>query len=137
MPGPPPKRSENRRRRNKPRQPIESGEAAEEFAPPTAKKTWAPAVRQWYEALAKSGQSTYYEPSDWATAYLIAENMNRDFQGGGISGSSMGAYLRAMSSLLVLEGDRRRVQVELQRGKAEADDSHLPNLDDYRKRAGG
>jgi hypothetical protein len=88
-------------------------------------------ARNWYDSLALSGQSRFYEPSDWALAYLLAESISMDFsqqvvgfteKDGAIfgviplKGASLSAYLKAMSSLLVTEGDRRRSRVELERG---------------------
>jgi hypothetical protein len=102
-------------------------------AAPEAEENWHPLARRWYESLAASGQAVYYEPSDWATAVLIAESISRDLkpQFVGVSeegapiietipmkGASLAAYLRAMSALVVTEGDRRRSGIELQRGKA-------------------
>ena len=39
-----------------------------------------PAARRWFESLAESGQSAFYEPSDWATAYVLAETMSRELR---------------------------------------------------------
>jgi len=136
--GPVPKRSDQ-----KLGHPTKAGASRTTKAPagpsrevPASDAKWHPVARGWFESLAKSGQSRFYEPSDWATAYLIAESMTRDlnpqfvgfqFTGKGeqqeavfetipLKGASLSAYLKAMSNLLVTEGDRRRVQLELQRG---------------------
>ena len=64
--------------------------------------------------------------------------MARDLHGGKpIAGTSLSAYLKAMSSLLVFEADRRRVAIELQKGKQEEPPAELRAVDieDYRKRA--
>jgi hypothetical protein len=158
--GPVPKRSTQRRRRNKvgedgaPTEPTTgpSGAAAAPGAPP-ADESWHPVARRWYESLAASGQSRWYEPSDWATAYLLAESMSRDLgeqvvgttQAGvilrdriPIKGVSLNAYLKGMSTLLVTEGDRRRARLELERGQADADEeAAVAALDDYRRRITG
>lgn len=97
--------------------------------PPAARDGWHPVARDWFEALKASAQSRWYEPSDWATAMVIAESMSREFSPRpkvtptGIvvevteppTGAAMSAWLRAMSSLLVTEGDRRRMRIELER----------------------
>lgn len=163
--GPPPKRSDQRRRRNAAG--PELGEITEapgavEVPIPPADQDWHPLAAGWYESLADSGQSSFYEPSDWAVAKLIAENMSRelrplpliDSEGHAVldsrgkpivrklpmRGASVSAYLRAMSSLLVTEGDRRRLRLELQRLKPNGEDKpahpEVPNLDDYRGRLG-
>ncbi len=77
--GPVPKRSDQRRRTNEPVRPIDHVESGSTSpSGPPADETWHPVAFAWYESLAKSGQSTFYEPSDWATAFLIAESMSRD-----------------------------------------------------------
>lgn len=96
-----------------------------------ADENWHPVALTWYNSLATSGQRIYYQPSDWATAYLLAESLSRDFkpQFVGINeesgevmmekiplkGASLGAYLKGFSALLATEGDRRRMQIELER----------------------
>ncbi len=154
MPGPVPKRSDMRRRRNKPVNPIVNAPAVPVGDIPVPDPDWHPIARRWYESLAESGQSVWYQSSDWATAYVIAESMSRDLnpqfvdvsnQGEVIErtipmkGASLTAYLRAMGVLLVTEGDRRRLQVELER--PDVDDSgkeaKVAVMDKYRKAAGG
>jgi hypothetical protein len=126
--GPAPKRSDQRRRTNSP--PTEKGIGASKVTVPRPAPKWHPVAKRWFNSLAKSGQSRYYEPSDWALAYLLAESMSRDLspqvvgttEKGDIlrdiiplKGASLSAYLKAMGSLLVTEGDRRRAQLELER----------------------
>jgi len=152
--GPIPKRSDRRRRRNAPEVPIDTAQAATYVAVPGPDDEWHPIARNWYMSLKDSGQSVYYEPSDWATAYLIAESISRDLreQVVGVTdhgevimhkvpmkGASMSAYLRAMTVLLATEGDRRRSRLELQRA-SEADvddDAAVAALDQYRQRFTG
>lgn len=103
---------------------------------PAADESWHPIALAWYESLRSSGQAVFYQPSDWATAVLVAESMSRDLrpQVVGITdsgmtvteviplkGASLGAYLRAFGVLMVTEGDRRRLQIELSAPKADAD----------------
>lgn len=142
--GPVPKRDGQRRRRNKDDQPAEKAPGAAVVEVPAGKRSWHPAALRWYEALAGSGQSHFYEPSDWATAYVIAESMSRDLapqvigfnEKTGkavtaslpINGARLTAYLRAMSSLLVTDGDRRRVRLELERPKGGDDDKGGDNV---------
>ncbi|MEX2408861.1 MAG: hypothetical protein WD489_07120 [Rhodovibrionaceae bacterium] len=104
--------------------------------------------------MKKSGQSRFYEESDWATAYLLAEAISRELKPQPIGntedgevvyaslppkGASLAAWLKAMSSLLVTEGDRRRARLELQ-APSEVDpqeEAAVADLDEYRKRLGG
>lgn len=155
--GPAPKRSDQRRRTNKP----EAGEptkapAAAEVEIPDADPDWHPVVRRWFESLAISGQSVFYEPSDWATAVLLAESINLELSeqpmvvGKGEDAhiemvtlppkaASVAAWLKGMSALLATEGDRRRAAVELQRPKPQGDEGggDVSELDDWRRRLRG
>lgn len=138
--GPIPKRKSQRRRVNKPDEETGVPDITEAPsgtpAPPQAPEPdqdWHPIARRWYESLQASGQRHWYEPSDWATAYLLAESMSRDLspQVVGVTdegkvvkdtiplkGASLAAYLKGFSVLLVTEGDRRRARAELTRATA-------------------
>lgn len=153
--GPVPKRSDQRRRRNQP----EAGEpavapGAAEVEQPDPDESWHPVALAWYRSLGESGQSHFYQPSDWHTAYLLAESMSRELKpqplvvGEGEDqrvemvtlppkAGSLTAWLKGMSVLLVSEGDRRRAGVELQVGHAVNDDPEVPNIDDFRDRLSG
>lgn len=158
--GPPPKRSSQRRRQNKPTTPIETAPGATDVVPPPAEEDWHPLARRWYDSLADSGQSVWYEPSDWALAGIIAESMSRDLaprivtddEGNVVldedgkpmtrrlpmRGASLAAYLKAMTALLTTEGDRRRLKIELDKAQAgQPEAPSIPNLDDYRGRFAG
>lgn len=146
--GPSPKRSDQRRRRNKPEVEVTEAAGAAVVDAPSADDGWHPVARRWFESLGESGQSVFYEPSDWATAQVVAESMSRDLlrvdedgQQVPISGASMSAYLKAMSMLLVTEVDRRRASVELKRppvGSGDGDGSgNVEWLDHARRRRSG
>ena len=132
--GPVPKRSEQRRRKNAPVRPVKKAPAAAasktKSGRPPCNSKWHVVARRWYMSLEESGQSVFYEPSDWALAYLIAESISREMKPQPMfnpltgekvgeverppKGSSLAGWLKAMTSLLVTEGDRRRLQIELQ-----------------------
>lgn len=128
--GPVPKRTDQRRRENKPTIPLTEAVAGAVSSQPPGDPSWHPLAAQWYRSLADSGQSRFYEPSDWSLAATIAESMSRDLKpqpvpvGDGIvevarpiPGSSVAAWLRAMTVLLATEGDRRRLSLELKRAE--------------------
>lgn len=159
--GPVPKRSSQRRRQNKESEPEKVEAPAVEVERPAADEDWHPVARAWFESLAVSGQSVFYEPSDWATAVLVAESISRELkpqvvgmmtdENGAqlepafavvpMKGAALSAYLKAMTSLLVTEGDRRRAGVELERasagGSVAGDDAGVTELDEYRRRLAG
>ena len=120
---------------------------------PKGNTKWHPIAKRWFESLARSGQAAFYEPSDWATAELLAEAISRELRPkvvgitaagevvkaeAALTGSALQALLKGMSSLLVTEGDRRRARVELERPKPEPEggDGGVSWLDDARRRRG-
>lgn len=115
-----PKRSEQRRRRNKPDEDAQVDKPAKTGSSekPPAHTSWHPIAQRWYDSLERSGESVYFEPSDWAAAEVTAESLSRDLyrEGKPIPGMNLAAYQRTMTVLLMTEGDRRRLRMELQRG---------------------
>lgn len=135
--------------------PASVGSAKGAVMPPASDK-WHYIARHWYDSLAESGQSEFYEASDWALAQMVAESISRDLkpQVVGVNdetgepvlavipmkGASLGAYLKAMTALMVSEGDRRRAGLELRRTSpdaAEPEDPTVTSLNEYRKRLTG
>lgn len=155
--GPLPKRTEERRRRNKPERPVDrvaiGGDIddlfgddmpdeqvehriqAKDFEPvvqPPADPEWHEVARMIYESLPDSGESIFFEPSDWAAAYLICESISRDLSDQWINigtalepemvkqkvpmkGANLAAYMKGLGELGVTEGARRRLSIELTR----------------------
>lgn len=138
--GPVPKRTTERRRRNK----SEGAEvttvtaAKQHVECPPAHDSWHPIARDWYDSLAKSGQAVFYEPSDWATARYVAEAMSRGLESSRFSAQLFAAVSSAMTELLTTEGARRRARLEIERGgKSEEKPASVTALDDYRDALGG
>lgn len=152
MPGPMRKRDSERRRRNKdgvetlvvdletsvkgkieiPAPPMKYVDAdGEELEEP--KHLWHPIVEEAYLSLSRSGQAVFYEPSDWATAYLLCEAFSRelkpkplvitDSEGNQeiqmvfqpVNGAVMNAFLKGWGELMATEGGRRKLRIELDR----------------------
>ncbi|MGW4223026.1 phage terminase small subunit [Streptomyces bauhiniae] len=141
--GPIPKRSEERRRRNKDDGPelIQAPAGSPEDLPglPDPDPLWHPIATDWYLSLRESGQAAFYEPSDWAVARYAAHVMSQVLQSErGPNGQLVAALNSVMSSLLTTEGDRRRARMELERKKpAGAKLASVSPLDSYRDIAGG
>lgn len=136
MPGPVPKKKAERRRRNKTEVETEVVNVDEllvgEVEIPVPDEEWHAIARQLYDSVMRSGQVIWMEPSDWSALYLICESISRDLnpQVVGVTeegevvraeiplkGASLSGYLKAMASLMMLEGDRRRLRIELERKK--------------------
>ena len=61
--GPAPKRSDQRRRRNK-TEPVDKAPVVVQVKQPPCPRGIHPQARAWYRSLASSGQSAYYADSD-------------------------------------------------------------------------
>lgn len=111
---------------------------AQRVTVPRVNPKWHPIAKRWYRALKESGQSQFYEPSDWAAAYYVAEAMTRNLEAGRFSAQMFAAIWSAMNDLLTTEGDRRRVQIELQRGGPDPEvPAGVAAIADYRAALGG
>lgn len=80
--------------------------------PPRLRPGLHPLAVHWYKSLAKSGQSAYYEPSDWAAALVIAEAI--DQYASKPTAALLGTIMAGWTTLLATEGDRRRLGAELE-----------------------
>lgn len=137
--GPIPARSDERRRRNQPETPIERVALDGEVEIPAADEAWHPTAAAWYRALNESGQSRFYEPSDWANAHFCARLMSDALLDEKINAQLVGQIRGLMADLLTTEGARRRVGIELDRKVAGVpaepqSGSNVTAMDDRRKR---
>lgn len=139
MPGPVPKRTDQRRRTNKPEIPVASAPSTQAVVAPDADLGWHPIAARWYESLARSGQAAFYEPSDWAHACLVTEAMSRMLYSDRLSAQMFASVDAASVRLMVTEGDRRRLRVELERRKPadEDEEAGVANMQEWRTRLGG
>lgn len=104
---------------------------------PPASREWHPIAKRLWKAMGESGQSRFYEPSDWAVAYSLMDDLSHYKAGAKRSGQMLQTIMSSLSSLMLTEGDRRRLQIELSRPSAEAeDDSKVVVMDKWRKRLG-
>ncbi|AUG87134.1 terminase small subunit [Streptomyces phage Attoomi] len=141
MPGPVPKRSDQRRRRNASDGPavVKAG-AGKAPTIPRASGDWHPIAKRWFQSLKDSGQAQFYEQSDWLTAVYVAEAMSRNLSQGKFSAQLFQSVMSAMTDLLTTEGARRRARVELEREETGEDAEELARvalMDAYRQAAGG
>lgn len=142
MPGPIPKRSEQRRRRNEPAGgPATRARGAARVVVPPADTEWHPIARGLFESLAESGQSQFYEPSDWERARLAAELTSRALGQSRPPAQLFSVIDDMWGSLLTTEGDRRRLRLELERSADDGDDelaaARDARMERYRKVADG
>lgn len=136
--GPAPKRDAERAGHRSADYDADKIELDEPVEVPEADSTWHRKAIEWYEALIKSGQSHWYEPSDWAKARLIADALSQylDDVDAGPAFDENGRPLTArfanaatlkvlfseMASLGVTESDRRRMRIEIERKTKQTED---------------
>lgn len=138
-PGPIPKRSDQRRRVNAPEIPVDTAESKPVYEIPKSDPSWHEGARRWYDALGKSGQSVWYEESDWATAWVWAKMLSDQLLSTKPNSMVISAWGHAASELLTTEGARRRARIEL--AKADKVDQDAVNaaagIADIRERLAG
>lgn len=137
--GPVPKREDQRRRRNKQDKPATKSAAARRVRVPAASRDWHPAARRWYQSLKTSGQAAFFEPSDWAEAWVHAEVLSTMLNAEKLSAMLYAAWQSASARLLTAEGDRRRVRIELEREKPQDPDAEaaVADMKEWRARLAG
>lgn len=130
MPGPPPKRSDQRRRRNAPAIPIEKVEGAAASQPELGLEVH-PLVADWYAALSLGPEAQFYTPAMWQRARIVARMLDGVITAGRPSSQMYAALQADMKSLLVDAGELRRLGIEVQAAEAV---SEADNVIDWRAR---
>lgn len=135
MPGPVPNREEDRAR---PRS-RKGGEQREvtkgtmrTVEIPEADFDWHPAALKIWLGLKASGQSDFFQQSDWAFAHSLMDDLTYYKRSGRRSPEMLKAIMSGLSNLLVTEADRRRVRIELQQPEDEGEPAAVLAIADYR-----
>lgn len=117
MPGPVPKRSEQRIRRNKPDVPIDHIQAGGVVRQPKLGLVDPhPIIVDLWDSLADSAESQFYEPSDWQFARFVLHFADVLLKQAKPSAQLFQGVNSALGDLLVSEGSRRRLRLEVERG---------------------
>lgn len=133
---PVPKRSDQRRRTNAESRP-DKVTAQGAVVVPAASDDWHPVAADWYRSLSESGQSIYFEPSDWQHARYICEALSRNLNAGKFSAQLFASVESAMNNLGSTEGARRRLRIEVERALGEQPvDPAVASIAEYRKSLG-
>lgn len=102
---------------------------------PPSDPEWHPLAQDWYESLAESGQSIFFEPSDWAAARYLAAIMTRNITAPRFNAQLFGSLWTAMNDLMTTEASRRRLRLELERDTTDSDAAAKASvLAEYRMR---
>jgi hypothetical protein len=97
---------------------------------------WHPIARQLWDALAVSGQADFYEQSDWAMAFSLCDDLSHYKKSTKRSGQMLQTIYSAMERLLVTEGDRRRVRIELHEPEDNSEPAAVLAIADYKRDLG-
>ncbi len=120
--GPVPKHSSERLRTNKDVVPIETiSMVGNVEKPPLGMDDPHPLTVSLYNSLADSAQAKYYEPSDWEFARFTMHFIDKLLRNSTPSAVMLASVNTMLSNLLVTEGDRRRVRIEVERESAMGD----------------
>ncbi|TFI40278.1 hypothetical protein E4P29_25545 [Rhodococcus sp. 1R11] len=150
--GPTPKRSDNRVRRNVTDEngvSTKMAPAAINVKPPAEDRAWHPVIKGWYRSLKESGQSVFYEPSDWQAARFLAHYASKVLRAAEdttdptpLRAASIGRIWSMMGDLMTTETSRRRARVELIRlglepgdgdtGGGDEPGTEVVNINDFR-----
>jgi hypothetical protein len=140
MPGPPPKRSSQRRRRNKPEGPDVDVVSirGKSVKAPAEDRAWHPIAKGWYRSLKQSGEAQFYEPSDWQAARFCAHIMTDHLNSGQLRAGMIDTIWSMMGDLLTTEAARRRARIELERAPAGdgEKEASVSIMDEYRELGG-
>ncbi|MET8684837.1 hypothetical protein ABZV77_11525 [Streptomyces sp. NPDC004732] len=96
---------------------------------PEPEEYWADLAADWYESLQRSGQAAFYQSTDVAFAYYMAEVITR-YLGAGLkmSGRLLDVVMKGCTLLLATEASRRIAQMELTKVESNEMDEHITNL---------
>lgn len=103
---------------------------------PNSDRTWHPIAKRLWDSLKESGQADFYQASDWALAYSLCEDLSFYKKSGKRSGQMLQTIYGAFERLLVAEGDRRRVRIELHEPEPEEQSAAVLAIADYKKDLG-
>lgn len=137
--GPVPKRDDERIRRNlDPMGPVDKITViGAVIAPELELGEVHPLVSDLYASMQTSAQSKFFEDSDWQIARLAMHELNRHLTGPKPSAVFLQVLSSMLSSLLVTEGDRRRVRLEIDRNQNDGQQAAVISIADrFRERLG-
>jgi hypothetical protein len=96
-------------------------------------------VTSLYHSLTQSGQAKFYEPSDWQYARIIMSQLNDYLNQEKKSPTMFGEIMSALTSLMLTEGDRRRLKMEIDRSDNSEQEAKAKEerMNQFRLLAGG
>lgn len=142
--GPLPKRDAERAGHNAKSERADQVRAFATVPVPEADPYWHADAKEWYDSLAISGQSRFYEPSDWQFARVVATMLSDLLNADRPTAEMFKAIDAAMDKLAVTESARRRQRIEVERpasgaefDPAAGDAARVAVMERYRSKAAG
>ena len=141
--GPIPKRDDERVRRNVPENPTETIQVIGTVEPPelgdvSYEGETHPIIEEMYQAMKESAAVKFFEPTDWQFARLTMLTLNQELiaakqLGKPIGAMKLTAITTMLSALLLTEGDRRRVRLEIERAPGDKAGGKVVDVTDMLK----
>lgn len=89
-----------------------------------------PIISDFWDAAGESAQSRYYEQSDWQYMRVALHFLNKLLNTNKPSAQMLTVVNQMLTDLLLTEGARRRVRMEIERNQVQQD-AEVKNLSDY------
>lgn len=124
-----------RSRKGSDQQPVTKGEMRK-VRWKRADPDWHPIAADLYNACRNSGQADFYQQSDVALLYSLCDDLSYYKSSYKRSGQMLQSIYSAMERLLVAEGDRRRVRIELHEPEKDAQSAAVLAIADYKAQLG-
>lgn len=80
---------------------------------PRVHPNWHADAKRFFNSLKTSGQSDFFQDSDWAFAVFLADEITEYKNAPRRSSQMLASILTGMERLMLTEGDRRKARIEL------------------------
>ena len=101
---------------------------------PKPNPEWCDFAKYVFDAFGKSGTADWAQNTDWAAAWLLAENVNDYLRTSRRSAMAMSEIRQMMGDLMYTESSRRRVGIELEENIKPAEDKGKQGVNSARER---
>ena len=103
---------------------------------PHAPAEWHPIAKSLYNAAKKSGQSDFYQQTDIALLFSIMDDLSEYKKSGKRSSMMAQVIYSSLGPLLLSEGERRRVRIELHQPEVETESASVTAINGYKSALG-
>lgn len=97
---------------------------------------WCEVANGLWESAQTSGQSDFYQDSDWWTLYFACDQITYMYEQGKRSPEFLKGIISMLANLMFTEADRRRARIELTDNTEDPEDVAMTAVADYRARLG-